>query len=375
MKTNSLVIAVLLGLCIKADAQHFTISGDLKDLKTEQKVILSYREGRQQVTDSAVTQNGVFRFDGEIARPTEVDLSLRPLKDDGSMTIEKMLSMDKQTFYLEPGQITVKGSAKMAGAEITGGATQKDYNLLQQQLKGLKQQMAPLSKQMIALYLAKDDSAQKALRPQLAAIRKEMIKIEDQFIYQHPDSYVSFDMVKSKAGVIDATTFEPYFNALSQRFKQSKEGQELGHRLDIARKIDIGQPALGFTQNNQEDEPVSLASFKGKYVLVDFWASWCGPCRAENPNVVKAYNKFKDRNFEIIGVSLDDKKAPWLAAIEKDGLPWVHVSDLKGWNNAVAKEYDVKAVPQNFLIDPEGKIIAKNLRGEQLDKTLTELIK
>jgi peroxiredoxin len=138
----------------------------------------------------------------------------------------------------------------------------------------------------------------------------------------------------------------------------------------------VGAIAPEFTQNDPDGNPVKLSSFRGKYLLVDFWASWCGPCRAENPNVVKAYTKYHDKGFEILGVSLDDEKGRtnWLNAIKKDGLTWKQVSDLKAWNNEAAQLYAIKAIPQNVLLDPSGKIIAKNLRAEALDKKLAELL-
>jgi len=170
------------------------------------------------------------------------------------------------------------------------------------------------------------------------------------------------------------TELEPLYSGLDPKMKDSYFGKKIKVALETAKTTAIGSAAPDFTLNDVNGKPVSLASFKGKYTLVDFWASWCGPCRQENPNVVKAYNTYKAKGFEILGVSLDDKKENWEKAIQQDNLGWKHVSDLKGWQSSAAALYDVKGIPMNFLLDKDGKIIAKNLRGEDLVKKLSEVL-
>jgi peroxiredoxin len=151
--------------------------------------------------------------------------------------------------------------------------------------------------------------------------------------------------------------------------------QSLKERLAVMKSVAIGQKAPDFTLNNVEGSPVALSSKIGtKLLLVDFWAAWCGPCRQENPNVVKVYNEFNKKGFDVFGVSLDQEKDAWVKAINDDKLTWTHVSDLQYWSSAAAKIYAVNAIPANFLLDETGTIIGKNLRGEDLYNKVNEIL-
>jgi peroxiredoxin len=170
--------------------------------------------------------------------------------------------------------------------------------------------------------------------------------------------------------------YHKLFNGLNKSVRQSKEGLELKKSIDGFMAVRTGAKAPLFSSTDTAGHAVDLKDFRGKYVLIDFWASWCYPCREENPNLLKAFQEYKNRNFTVLGVSLDQpgKHAAWTKAIRDDGLSWQHVSDLKYWKNEVALLYSVRSIPQNFLLNPQGKIIAANLRGEELHKKLEELL-
>ena len=201
-------------------------------------------------------------------------------------------------------------------------------------------------------------------------------RTDTQFLFAetHPNSYFALVALSEAAGSkVDVAKVQPLFNALNKELKATDMGRELAQRMEASGITAVGKTAPLFTQNNAVGKPVVLPDFKGKVVLVEFWASWCSPCRAENPNLVKQYQTYKDKGFDIISVSLDNVKERWLEAIEKDGLAWTHVSDLKGWNNEVGRLYGVRAVPASFLVDAQGKIIGNGLRGEPLNKKLAEI--
>lgn len=372
-----IIVATLLSLsssfCMAQD--KFDISGKLSGLGSEKKVILTYvnSEGKS-VIDSALVKGGKFSISGTTAFGNKAYLSLVPVEKD---TTKKQTGADYTDFYLEKGKYKVVGTDSMATAKITGTKVQSDYLEFKAKTDELLAQFKDITQRFTKVWYAKvkDTVAIKAIQAEARPVHAKIEAELDSFIFSHPDSYVTIDLItENKTSVIDPVVFEPFYKILSPRVLSSFSGKKLTARYDKAKQISLGKK-VDFTQNDDEGNVFKLSSLKGKYVLVDFWASWCVPCRAENPNLLKAYNQLKDKNFEIVGISLDETKAAWLNAVKHDGMPWIQVSDLKGFKNEVALRYGISAIPQNFLIDPNGLIIAKNLRGEDVDKKLAELIK
>jgi peroxiredoxin len=378
MHTNILKSLLFLALALAtrqtATAQQFTIKGKLDGLQ-EGKIILSYRGNGKYVVDSAQLSKGVFTLRGSTPWPVLADLEFKPLLEEaGPMTYERYLQRDAQEFYLENGSITIRGDS-VKTAVITAGRSQQEYRGLQEQLKDIKAREIAQEKRYSGYYKAKDSAGMKRLGEEMKPTWKAHEAIETAFIKKHPDSWVAFNLLEGKGSMIeDVQEMESLFNNMSTRLRNIKRGKELADRIALAKKLSVGNPAPDFTQNDTANNLVQLSSLKGKYVLLDFWASWCGPCRAENPNVKKAYDQYKDKNFVILAVSLDEKRDAWVKAIRDDNMPWIHVSDLKGWKNEVATQYGIRGIPQNLLLSPDGKIIARDLRGEALGQKLAETL-
>ncbi len=357
----------------------FTLTGDLSNLKAPiEWVYLSYTVNNQQITDSVYVRQDSYQFKGNLAEAVQAGLRIKYKQNRVSnSSIPFNSKRDYAIVFLEPGSITVASLDSFSNVAVTGSKADAEYRKLHELARPFDMQLDGLYKQYAAAKKEKNTDMLLQLEKQIDstdAVANE--KIYGAYVKQNPLSPLALYAFKNWAGYeIDATKVEPVFKTLPPATRNTASGKEMQEKINIAKKTGIGQLAMDFAQNDTLGNPVKLSSFRGKYLLLDFWASWCGPCRAENPNLVASFNKYKDKGFQVLGVSLDrpGAKDRWLKAIHDDGLTWTQVSDLQFWNNAVARLYGIEAIPQNLLLDPSGKIVGKNLRGEALEKKLASI--
>lgn len=376
---NKLFLSLLLSSPLLACAQEgeFKLNAKIGTINAPAKAYIIYPNEGTNVIDSAEISKGAFAFSGTIKSPTIA----RIIVDHKGIGLENLdRSADNAVFYLEPGQINMAAKDSVNNVTISGSKLNDDNTQYLKLIGGPLNAMKALDAEFLASSpeQKKDDAYRKAIGERFTTINTELKAIQKKYIAANPASLLSLITIREIAGdPVDVAEADPLFQSLSAELKSSSLGAEFAKQLDAARPTSIGAMAPDFTQNDQDGKAVSLSSFRGKYVLLDFWASWCGPCRQENPNVVAAYNEFKDKGFTVLGVSLDrpGAKDAWLEAVKKDGLIWTQLSDLKGWENAAAQLYGVQSIPQNFLIDPSGKIVGKNLREEALQAKLREILK
>lgn len=334
----------------------FEMKGNIAGLEDKSVVFLIDANNPTDTISKTIANKTTFTLKGNIESPQLYYLGFAG-------------QQKKTAMFLDNSKMTVTGSINdIKTLKVTGSRSQKDFEEFQSTFNPY---FDKLNQSNQASQAGMNDSLQSEIQKNIAVIMQKT----DDFIAQKPSSPVSpFLILVTAQFSQDLSVLENRYNKLGDEAKGSFFGKYLNQQITIAKAGAIGSKAPEFTQNDVEGRPVSLSSFKGKYVLIDFWASWCGPCRMENPNVLAAFNRFKSKNFTVLGISLDKDKDAWVKAINADGLTWTQLSDLKAWQNEVAAMYKVQTIPQNFLVDPSGNIVAKNLRGSDLESKLCELL-
>lgn len=339
----------------------YTIKGNIDSLAYKMAYLAYRKDGKFVKVDSSNIENNTFSFKGEVASPKMHYI----LFDD---------SKDRILLFVENSAIAVSGINLVKENIVITGSETND------QLMDFNEKSSEYDDRLKVIldeyYAAKESGDEQLLEEVLQKYQREdsmKIVFAESYIKKNLNSvvapYLSVRYMMNK----DPEVLEALSKSFSDDIRNSEYVQIIEERVAVLKNTAIGQSAPLFEMNDKDGNPVALERFKGKYVLIDFWASWCGPCREENPNVVAAFEKYNDKGFEIFGVSFDDNKEKWLQAVVQDGLTWVHVSDLKGWGNAVGKIYGVKSIPHSVLIDKDGVIIAKNLRGKELHQKLEEI--
>jgi peroxiredoxin len=358
-----LLVAVVAASCAKDP--KFVISGTLEGAGNETVILQKRIPGGYEGIDTAVIENGAFRMEGVVAYPQLVNLIIQGKR--GGLN-----------FYVENSEITVHGHVdSLYLASVSGSATQAEFDSYKALFDESNAEMTEIYDRYRAAKMEGNEELASSIEKELEALDTKQGDIRKEFIANNPTSYVAPAVLSELAYYLEADEMESLLAKLDTSLNKVQSVMTMKERLVQLKAVALGQKAPDFTLNDVDGNPVSLYSKLGgdtKLLLLDFWAAWCPPCRQENPNVVKVWKDYNKLGFDVFGVSLDRTKEDWVKAIADDNLTWTHVSDLKYWDCAPAKQYAVSAIPANFLIDGNGIIVGHNLRGDALAEKVKELL-
>lgn len=349
---------------------NYTIEGTIRGLQSGW-IYVSHSDTLKEFAkiDSAQVINEKFKFSGNINSPTVCYLGLRPLDKNG----KKSGLVFRANFILDKGKLVMNcHKDSIAKLKAYGIPAQDEFEAYRQKTTPIFQASNVLFDKKLNAERKKDTKLVAALLKAMKANQAKITQIIIDHVKQYPSSMVSAIIMQKYLSNPSSQTLQNGYDLLTADVKNSPYGRMLYKKLAASTRTDIGKQAPNFEIPDVSGKMYTVNSFKGKTTLVDFWASWCGPCRAENPNLIKAYQKYKGKGFDIVSISLDDNKTNWLAAVKDDKLPWLQLSDLKASKSEVKQLYGITAIPMNYLLDGNGKIIARNLRGPELEQELAK---
>lgn len=374
LKITFLSLCLMIGCyAVRAQESNFNMVIKMAKPKYGFKAFLQYGSTKEmEFVDSAAYKNGKFEIKGTTPYPQRAYLYIAP--ENKGFSVYKN-TVWRIPVYVEKGKILVSVADELKDAKLSGTPLNDVFQGHADVVKAFSPRLEVLKSLFRKAYQDKDSNTITLLNPKFKKLELETRKAEEEYFLANLNSPVSVDWLKNSFILAkDKSKVVELFDKMGDEAKNSAIGRNFAKSLNAVKSVEIGDLAPDFLARNLKDEEVSLSSFKGKYVLLDFWASWCFPCRKENPNVLKAYHEYKSKNFTVVGYTLDSDRKAWENAVVKDGMPWAQLSSFGIKNERVDKLYGVTGIPDNFLIDPSGKIIATNLRGEELFKQLEKFI-
>ena len=360
------IIAITIVAC-STSSDGYTLNGKITgELIDSTKIYLKAIDSTNRLIDidTTMSSNGTFKFTGDQSTPSLNYIVIDGIRGNFPVIIEN-------------GNISFSGQKDSLQFATIAGTPQNEFfsNFLTEQ-RSMQSIAESMQRDLRAARNSKDSATMNSLRDEFFELQEKSKQFSQDFIKENPSALISALLLQNllRAKSLPATDVKTYYDALTEDIKATKPGKAIAKELANVLATEIGATAPSFSGPSPDGNTLALSDVKGKLVLVDFWAAWCKPCRAENPNIVSVYNKYKEKGFNVIGVSLDRKSEDWLKAIEADGLAWNHISNLKYFNDPIAKMYNVNAIPAAFLLDENGVIVGKNLRGPALEQKVAEFL-